>query len=56
MLFREIQIDLTLIGKKVFKMEECNHLAKVLEFSSQYFPRFVFQNRPFQASVAYKKA
>ena len=27
--------------------EECNYLAKVLEFSSQYFSRFVFQNRPF---------
>ena len=27
--------------------EECNHLSQVLKFNSQYFPRFVFENRPF---------
>ena len=33
-----------------------NHLEKILEFNSQYFPRFIFQNGQFQASVAYKKS
>ena len=43
------KIGLTLPDKKVVKMllkKSTMHLTKVLEFSSQYFPRFMFPNRP----------
>ena len=34
--------------------EECNHLTKVLEFISQYFPRLMSQNRPISGQCCYK--
>ena len=48
---------LALPEKNVFKMllyEECSHLANIMEFISQYFLIFMFQNRPILGSVAYR--